>query len=64
MRVHQHLKIDDGDVNWDELFDTLRKVGYLDQEDALLVSNVFAEDEYADEASRFQLRRIRELIGG
>ncbi|MGO1958584.1 MAG: sugar phosphate isomerase/epimerase family protein [Canibacter sp.] len=64
VRVHQHLKIDDGDVNWDELFDTLRKVGYLDQEDALLVSNVFAEDEYADEASRFQLRRIRELIGG
>jgi myo-inositol catabolism protein IolH len=62
-RVHQHLRIGDGDVDWTELFSTLRATGYLDREDALLVSNVFAEDETADEVSRYQLQKLRELIG-
>ena len=62
-RIHQHLRIGDGDVDWTELFDTLRATGYLDRDDALIVSNVFAEDETADEVSRFQLQRLRELIG-
>jgi myo-inositol catabolism protein IolH len=61
-RVHQHLRIGDGDVNWGELFGTLASTGYLDRDDALIVSNVFAEDESADEVSRFQLSRLRELI--
>ncbi len=62
-RVHQHLRIGDGDVDWDELFATLKTIGYLDRDDALVVSNVFAEDEAADEVSRFQLQRLRELVG-
>jgi myo-inositol catabolism protein IolH len=62
-RVHQHLQIGAGDVDWDELFTTLRATGYLEREDALVVSNVFAEDETADEVSRYQLQRLRELIG-
>lgn len=62
-RVHQHLKIGDGDVDWTELFTTLRETGYLDRPDALIVSNVFAEDEVADEVSRYQLQKLRELIG-
>ncbi|MCT2223192.1 sugar phosphate isomerase/epimerase family protein [Microbacterium paraoxydans] len=62
-RVHQHLQIGDGDVDWTELFDVLRSTGYLDRSDALIVSNVFAEDERADEVSRFQLQKLRELIG-
>ena len=62
MRVHQHLKIGDGDVNFEEIFGLLRSTGYLDREDALLVSNVFAEDEAADEVSRYQLEKIRSLI--
>ena len=64
VRVHQHLNIGDGDVDWAELFGTLRASGYLDREDALIVSNVFAEDEHADESSRYQLAKIRELIAG
>lgn len=60
-RVHQHLRIGDGDVDWVELFSALRAAGYLDREDALIVSNVFAEDEKADEVSRHQLARLREL---
>jgi len=62
-RIHQHLQIGDGDVDWLELFGALRSNGYLDRDDALIVSNVFAEDETADEVSRFQLQRLRELIG-
>ncbi len=61
-RVHQHLRIGDGDVNWEELFSTLRATGYLDREDALIVSNVFAEDETADEVSRYQLEKLRDLL--
>lgn len=62
-RVHQHLQIGAGDVDWVGLFDTLRSTGYLARPDALIVSNVFAEDERADEVSRFQLQKLRELIG-
>lgn len=62
-RVHQHLNIGDGDVNWTELFTTLQAIGYLERSDALIVSNVFAEDERADESSRHQLQKLRELIG-
>ncbi|ALC04680.1 Protein IolH [Corynebacterium deserti GIMN1.010] len=62
VRVHQHLKIGDGDVNFDEIFGLLRSTGYLDRDDALLVSNVFAEDEAAEEVSRYQLEKIKALI--
>ncbi|MDQ1174980.1 myo-inositol catabolism protein IolH [Microbacterium testaceum] len=61
VRVHQHLNIDRGDVDWNELFSALRASGYLDCEDALIVSNVFGEDENADASARHQLARIKEL---
>lgn len=63
VRVHQHLNIGDGDVDWTELFTTLKQTGYLDRPDALIVSNVFAEDERADESARHQLHTLRQLIG-
>lgn len=63
VRVHQHLKIGDGDVDWDELFSTLGGSGYFDRDDALIVSNVFGEDERADDVSEYQLAKVRELIG-
>lgn len=62
VRVHQHMKIGDGDVDWKELFGTLKSTGYLDREDALIVSNVFGEDENRDEVSRYQLETIRKFI--
>ncbi|MDF2444630.1 MAG: myo-inositol catabolism protein IolH [Subtercola sp.] len=62
-RVHQHLRIGDGDVDFEALFALLGSSGFLERPDSLLVSNVFAEDENADEVSRFQLQRLRELAG-
>jgi myo-inositol catabolism protein IolH len=63
-RVHQHLAIGDGDVDFDALFATLRASGFLDRPEALIVSNVFAEDETAEETSRAQLAAIRGLVAG
>jgi myo-inositol catabolism protein IolH len=63
-RVHQHLKIGDGDVDWAGLFGALATSGFLDRPDAVIVSNVFAEDESADETSRYQLETISKLTAG
>lgn len=62
VRIHQHSAIGDGDVDWQELFGVLQQTGYLDREDALFVSNVFGEDERADEISVFQREKVQQLI--
>lgn len=62
VRVHQHLRIGDGDVDWNQFFDGLAANGFFDREDSILVSNVFAEDENAQEVSRFQLDTIRRHV--
>ncbi|GAA4401123.1 sugar phosphate isomerase/epimerase family protein [Tsukamurella soli] len=62
VRVHQHLRIGGGDVDWDQLFGALGESGFLAREDGIICSNVFAEDETADETSRFQLERLKELV--
>lgn len=62
VRVHQHLRLGDGDVDWDEFFQTLASTGFFDRDDSILVSNVFAEDERAEEVSRYQLERIQHYV--
>jgi myo-inositol catabolism protein IolH len=61
-RVHQHLRVGDGDVDWDEFFRELAANGFFDREDSVLVSNVFGEDETALETSRYQLGQIESRI--
>jgi myo-inositol catabolism protein IolH len=63
VRVHQHLRIGDGDVDWDEFFAGLREIGFLDRDDTVMVSSVFAENENNFETAGYQLVTMREYIG-
>jgi myo-inositol catabolism protein IolH len=62
VRVHQHLPIGRGDVDFDQFFGGLKGLGFFDRDDTVAVSSVFAEDENADEVSRFQLAEITRRI--
>ena len=60
--MHQHLKIGDGDVDWDEFFGGLAEIGFYDSPDTVMVSSVFAEDENADDVSRYQLETMTNYV--
>jgi myo-inositol catabolism protein IolH len=62
-RVHQHLRMGDGDVDWEAFFRVLSRMGFVEREDAIIVSNVFAEDEKWEEVSRYQLQAITRRLG-
>ena len=57
-RVHQHLDIGQGEVDWDLFFRTLAEVGF----DGIATVCVFAWEERAEESCRFNLARINEYI--
>ncbi|GAV44384.1 sugar phosphate isomerase/epimerase family protein [Streptomyces acidiscabies] len=59
-RVHQHLDIGQGEVDFDELFGALRANGF----DGTLTACVFAWEERARESSVFMRERIGELLAG
>lgn len=60
-RVHQHLDIGQGEVDWDAFFGSLRGVGF----DGIVTSCVFAWEERAVESSRFMFEEItRRLASG
>lgn len=62
VRVHQHLKIGDGDVNWDEFFAGLKQIGFLDRDDTVMASSVFAEDETNRETAIYQRETMERYI--
>ncbi|WP_396934090.1 sugar phosphate isomerase/epimerase family protein [Mycolicibacterium sp.] len=62
VRVHQHLKIGDGDIDWDEFFAGLAGLGFYDRDDTVMVSSVFAENENAAEVSRYQLATMTDYV--
>ncbi len=55
-RVHQHLDIGQGEVDWDLFFRTLAEVGF----DGIATVCVFAWEERAEQSARDNLRRITE----
>ncbi len=59
-RVHQHLDIGQGEVDWEACFGALRRVGF----DGILTSCVFAWEERAVESSRFMFERMSHYLSG
>lgn len=57
-RVHQHLDIGEGDLNWDLFFKTLHDIGF----DGVLSSCVFAWEERAESSSRFMREEIQKYV--
>jgi myo-inositol catabolism protein IolH len=62
VRVHQHLRIGDGDVNWNQFFQGLKEIGFLDNPNSIACSSVFAENETNAETSKWQLQKIQEYV--
>ncbi|MFE8017872.1 sugar phosphate isomerase/epimerase family protein [Streptomyces antibioticus] len=59
-RVHQHLDMGEGEVDFDELFRELRANGF----DGTLTACVFAWEERAEESSLFMRDKIGEYVAG
>ncbi|MDO5033991.1 MAG: sugar phosphate isomerase/epimerase [Actinomycetaceae bacterium] len=58
-RVHQHNEIGKGDVNWTEVFDSLREVNF----DGVLSVCIFGWLDEADEANKRVLKRLKKEFG-
>lgn len=58
-RIHQHLDIGAGEVDWEAFFSTLAEIEF----DGIMTSQVFAWDgERAVQSSRFMLRKMQEYV--
>jgi myo-inositol catabolism protein IolH len=58
-RVHQHLDVGQGEVDWDLFFATLAEVGF----DGIATVCVFAWEERANESLRFNREKVQEYLG-
>ena len=59
VRVHQHLDIGQGEVDWDLFFRTLEEVNF----DGIATVCVFAWEERAEESARFNLAQVNKYVG-
>ena len=58
IRVHQHLDMGQGEIDWDLFFATLAEVRF----DGVLSACVFAWEERAEESSRFMRTEIQRYL--
>jgi myo-inositol catabolism protein IolH len=58
IRVHQHLDMGQGEIDWDLFFQTLAEVKF----DGVLSACVFAWEERAEESSRFMRTEIQRYL--
>jgi myo-inositol catabolism protein IolH len=58
IRIHQHLNIGEGEVNWPDFFRTLRDIEF----DGILTSSVFAWQDRGAESSAFMARQIAHYV--
>jgi myo-inositol catabolism protein IolH len=61
-RVHQHLDIGQGEVQWDLFFETLNRLGFGDREDTIMTSCVFAWEDRARESTLFMRDTIDKYV--
>jgi myo-inositol catabolism protein IolH len=59
-RIHQHLDIGQGEVEWDTFFGTLGKLGFGDREDTIMTSCVFAWEDRARDSATFMRETVAE----
>jgi myo-inositol catabolism protein IolH len=59
-RIHQHLDIGQGEVDWDALFAGLERNGF----DGIMTACVFAWEDRARESSAFMREEIRRRVAG
>jgi myo-inositol catabolism protein IolH len=57
-RVHQHLDIGQGEVDWDRFFRTLDEVGF----DGIATVCVFAWEERAQDSARYNLSQVNQYL--
>ena len=58
VRVHQHLDIGQGEVDWDVFFRTLTEVGF----DGIATVCVFAWEERAEDSARYNLSQVNQYM--
>jgi myo-inositol catabolism protein IolH len=64
VRVHQHLDIGQGEVDWDQFFGTLNQLNFGDSDRNVMTSCVFAWEERARESTRFMRESIETYTAG
>jgi myo-inositol catabolism protein IolH len=60
VRIHQHLDIGQGEVDWPAFFATLDRLGF----DGTMTACVFAWEDRADDSCRFMRKEIDRYVGG
>ena len=58
VRIHQHLNIGEGEINWEMFFRTLQEVGF----DGVMTNSVFAWPDKAEESAKFMAKKINEYL--
>ena len=58
VRIHQHLNIGEGEIDWEMFFRTLQEVGF----DGVMTNSVFAWPDKAEESANYMVQKINEYL--